>query len=35
MIGLAEPDDAEPNDYAPLVSALAPDFVPSSLEFVE
>jgi hypothetical protein len=35
LIGLADPDDAEPNDYAPLVSALAPDFVHTSLEFVE
>lgn len=35
MIGLANPDDARPNDYAPLVSALAPEFVHSSLEFVE
>ncbi|HVH98129.1 MAG TPA: hypothetical protein VM869_05455, partial [Enhygromyxa sp.] len=35
MIGLADPEDAGPNDYAPLVSALAPEFVHSSLEFVE
>lgn len=33
LIGLSDPEDAEPNDYAPLVSALAPDFVHTSLEY--
>jgi hypothetical protein len=34
LIGLDKPSKAKPNDYAPLVRALAPEFVYSSLEFV-
>jgi hypothetical protein len=35
LIGLDDPDDAKAKDYAPLVRALAPDFVYTSLEYVK
>lgn len=35
LIGLDDPEDAGPNDYAALVQMLAPDFTFTSLEFVE
>ncbi|HLT39579.1 MAG TPA: hypothetical protein VK034_25015, partial [Enhygromyxa sp.] len=34
LIGMSDPDEDDPNDYAALVDALAPEFVRSSLEFL-
>jgi hypothetical protein len=35
LIGLNDPEDAEPNDYAPVANLLGPTFARTSLEFVE